>query len=82
MEDREEYLKKMAEIRAEREQKVLGLSAPLQNSIEIGETSKGELYVKSLKRYCGSYEEDWQYALQQLFAMYDEAKKQIQLREK
>jgi len=57
------------------------LAAPLQNSIEIGETSKKELYVRSVKRYFGNHEEDWQYALQQLFAMYDEAKKQIRLRE-
>ncbi len=33
------------------EQEYLEISAPLQNSIEIGETAKGFLYMKSLKLY-------------------------------
>lgn len=53
------------------------ITEPLQNSVEIGETSKGALYVKSVKRYHGGYEEDWRYALKQMFAAYDEARKQI-----
>jgi len=57
----------------------LALSIPLQNSIEIGESTKG-LQVKSIKRYFGDYEEDWGYAIQQIFAMYDEARKLIRER--
>jgi len=57
----------------------LALSIPLQNSIEIGESTKG-LQVKSIKRYFGDYEEDWGYAIQQIFAMYDEAQKLIRER--
>ena len=57
----------------------LALSIPLQNSIEIGESTKG-LQVKSIKRYFGDYEEDWRYAIQQIFAMYDEAQKLIRER--
>jgi len=53
------------------------LSAPLQNSIEIGETSKGQLYLKSIKRYFGYNQEEYEYALEQLFVMYDKARKQI-----
>jgi len=80
MEDREDYLKKMAGIRAEWiKPESSELVAPLQNSIEIGESTKG-LQVKSIKRYFGSYEEDWKYAIQQIFAMYDEAQKLIRER--
>jgi len=57
----------------------LALSIPLQNSIEIGESTKG-LQVKSIKRYFGDYEEDWRYTIQQIFAMYDEAQKLIRER--
>lgn len=53
------------------------LTSPLQNSIEIGETTKQVLYIKNIKRYHGPFEEDWRYALEQMFAMYDEAKKLI-----
>ena len=60
----------------------LELTAPLQNSIEIGETSKGDLYLKSIKRYYGPYVGTWRHALKQLFAMYDEARKQINERSK
>ena len=53
------------------------LTEPLQNSIEIGETSKGSLYIKSIKQYHGALEKDWQHALEEIFAMYDEARRQI-----
>lgn len=40
--------------------------APLQNSIEIGETSKG-MQLKSIKLYFGNDEGDWEKAVTKLF---------------
>ena len=58
------------------------LTAPLQNSIEIKETAKGVPYLGSIKRYFGYQPADAEYVLQQIFAMYDEARKQINERSK
>ena len=55
----------------------LELTAPLQNSIEIGETSKSELYLKSLKLYWGDGTVEGEMAVDKLFALYDRARKQI-----
>ncbi len=60
----------------------LELTAPLQNSIEIGETSKGDLYLKSCKIYFGTAAYDDKVVLNRLFKMYDEARKQINERSK
>ena len=58
-------------------EKKLELSEPLQNSIEIGETSKGELYLKSLKIYWG---DEGEVAIDKIFELYDRAKKLIRER--
>ena len=44
----------------------LELSAPLQNSIEIGETSKNTWYIKSIKVYFGPEAEDRKNAITHL----------------
>ena len=62
------------------EEEHLELSEPLQNSIEIGETSKSELYLKSLKQYHGSSLEDALAAVDKLFTVYDEIKAHINAR--
>jgi len=60
----------------------LELSEPLQNSIEIGETSKGELYLKSIKLYWGDGTVEGEMAVDKLFVLYDRARKQINERSK
>ncbi len=57
----------------------LEISAPLQNSIEIGETAKGFLYLKSLKLYAPNNLEG---LLEKLFDTYDKTKKAIGERNK
>jgi len=49
----------------------LALSIPLQNSIEIGQDSKGNWYCKSIKLYFGSREEDRLNVVGQLFSLKD-----------
>ncbi len=60
----------------------LKLAVPLQNSIEIKETAKGVPYLGSIKLYFSGDERDAKGAMKQLFAMYDEARKQINERSK
>ena len=45
-----------------------------KSSIEIGETNKSELYLKSLKQYHGNSLEDALAAVDKLFTVYDEVK--------
>ena len=73
--DRESYAEGMARLRS---QQSIELTAPLQNSIEIGQTAKGFLYLKSLKLYSGPY--DVQRMLGQLFDVYDKIKEAIDAR--
>ena len=49
------------------------ISMPLQNSIEIGQTSKKEWYVKSIKLYFGNSEEDKLNIIGQIFSLKDRA---------
>lgn len=60
--------------------KHLELTAPLQNSIEIGETSKGELYLKSIKLYWGDGTVEGEMAVDKIFVLYDRAKMRINAR--
>ncbi len=53
--------------------KYLEITAPLQNSIEIGQTSKKDWYVKSIKLFFGSDEEDRLDIIGQLFSLKDRA---------
>lgn len=62
------------------EREYLELSAPLQNSIEIGETSKSELYLKSLKLYWGTGTVEGEMTIDKMFELYDRAKAQINAR--
>ncbi len=61
------------------EQEYLELAAPLQNSIEIGQTSKGFLYVKGIKLYFGQVCDD-EVVFNRLFGMYDKVKEAIDSR--
>lgn len=58
----------------------LELSEPSQNSIEIGESSKGELYLKSLKLCFTSSHDDVAEVIDKLFAMYDRIRQEINAR--
>jgi len=58
----------------------LEIKEDVKNSIEIGETNKGFLYIKSAKRYFGYGTADMEYAIEMLFATYDKAKEAIKSR--
>ena len=59
------------------EEEYLELSELLQNSIEIGESSKGELYLKSLKLYWGDGTVEGEMTVDKIFDLYDRAKAKI-----
>ena len=68
--DRESYAEGMARLRS---QQSIELTAPLQNSIEIGQTSKKEWYIKSIKCFFGNSEEDRLSIIGRLFSLKDRA---------
>lgn len=59
------------------EEEHLELSEPLQNSIEIGQSSKGDWYCKSIKLYFSNSEEDRLNIIGQLFSLRDRVVAQL-----
>ena len=59
------------------EEEYLELTDELRNSIEIGETSKSELYLKSIKLYWGDGTVEGKIAADKIFDLYDRAKVKI-----
>lgn len=59
------------------EEEYLELTAPLQNSIEIGQTSKGDWYCKSIKLYFGNGEESRLNIIGELFSLKDRVVAQL-----
>ena len=62
------------------EEEYLELTNELRNSVEIGESSKGELYLKSLKLYWGYGTVEGEVTIDRLFVLYDKVEAQINAR--
>lgn len=58
----------------------LELTALLQNSVEIGQTSKGDWYIKSIKVYFGHDKDLGEFAVNKLFWIRDLMVKEMKKR--
>jgi len=59
------------------EMPVYEIAEPLQNSIEIGQSSKGDWYCKGIKLYFGNNEQDRLNVIGQLFSLKDRVVAQL-----